>query len=524
MTARREIDPTTKQRQSDASAPNRSAWVSANAGSGKTHVLAQRVVRLLLSGADPARLLCLTFTKAAAAEMAIRVFAPAVGMGRPAAMPNSTPSLKISKAASRRRRCGARARRLFALALETPGGLKIQTVHAFCERLLHQFPFEAGVAGHFQVLEENAAAVLIADARRELLGKAAADLDSPLGEALQTVVLASSDRGYEDAIRELLEDRAAFDRWIADAGSFEAALAQLRSALGVEGAPSLAAVEARILGETPLSNEDLARLVAELRKTKGTNDGKAADRLEPFFHAPDDAGRLAAYRDFFCKSDGGVRKVSTLVTNKVRDAWPEIDERLTAECRRLESLIEMANAAETYSVSAAMLRLAEAVLSSYARAKSVRGLLDFDDLIARTLDLLQRSGAARWVHYKIDQGIDHILLDEAQDTSPGQWRVINALADEFFAGDSAHQGTRTLFAVGDEKQSIYSFQGAVPAWFSRVKREISAKAAAAGQPFSDIELTVSFRSTPDIVERRRQGVHASAGAYRAFGRTEGPGA
>ena len=495
---KRATDPITHQRQLTTSDPTRSVWVSANAGSGKTHVLTQRVIRLLLSGADPSRLLCLTFTKAAAAEMAVRVFSQ---LGEWVLLPEAklNRELKIldGEIPSDARR--ARARRLFALALETPGGLKIQTVHAFCERLLHQFPFEAGVAGHFHVLEETAAKVLIGDARRKVLGKAAADLGGPLGQALRRVVLTASDRSHEDAIAELIEDRSAFERWIGAAGSLDDALVDLRRALRLASAAAPEEVEAAIVGESSFSHEELARLVVELRKTRGSNDEKAADRLEPFFRGADDAGRTAAYRDFFSKADGGVRKPGSLVTNKVRNAWPEIDERLTAECRRLEDLIETANAAECYALSAAVLRLADAVRSTYQREKAVRGLLDFDDLIGKTLDLLSRSGAARWVHYKIDQGIDHILLDEAQDTSPGQWRVIRALADEFFVGESSHRGTRTLFAVGDEKQSIYSFQGAVPAWFSRVKREIAARAGGAGQAFSDVELTVSFRSTPDVV-------------------------
>ncbi len=505
---KRTADPITRRLQAEASDPKRSAWVSANAGSGKTHVLVQRVVRLLLDDADPARLLCLTFTKAAAAEMAIRVFSMLGDWVRmtDAELDQTLEALESGDPSSERR---ARARRLFTLALETPGGLKILTVHAFCERLLHQFPFEAGIAGHFQVLEENAADVLIGEARRTMLGMAAADLGGPLGKALRTVVLSTSDRSHEDAIAELIEDRAAFHRWIASTGSLDNALAELRRELGVEAAPSLEEVEAAILNDTPFERGELDRLV-ELLQGGSANDRKAKARLEPYLHALDDKGRLAAYRDFFCKSDGNVRQARTLVTNSVGNAWPGLDERLAVECQRLEKLIEAANAAELYKVTAAVLRLAETVLAAYEHQKAVHGLLDFDDLINKTLDLLSRSGAAGWVHYKIDQGIDHILLDEAQDTSPAQWRVIRTLAEEFFAGEGAPRGARTLFAVGDEKQSIYSFQGAIPAWFSRVKRDIAAQAGAAGQPFSDVDLKVSFRSTPDIVRAIDKIFHPAA--------------
>lgn len=490
-------DPATERKQADASDPKRSVWVSANAGSGKTYVLALRVVRLLLAGADPARILCLTFTKAAAAEMAKRVFGILSGWVRldDAALDEALTKLEGRPPTAKLR---AEARRLFARALETPGGLKIQTVHAFCERLLHQFPFEANVAGHFQVLEENAANIMVRDARRSVLAAAASDLTSPLGEALQTVVLAASDRSHEDAVAELVENRQMLERWIASAGSLEDALDELSHKLGVRNGAAPGAVEARILSEAALGPGDIVRLVQLLAQGLST-DNKAGDRLAPFLAAQDDTGRLAAYRAFFCKSDGGVRKAGSMVTNRTRGSWPELDEILTAECRRIEAVLEEASAAEAYIVSAAALRLASAVIVHYERQKTARGLLDFDDLIVKTLGLLARSDAARWVHYKIDQGLDHILLDEAQDTSPGQWQVIQALADDFFSGAGAHERDRTLFAVGDEKQSIYSFQGAVPAWFTRVKREIAASAGGAGQAFSDIELTVSFRSTPDIV-------------------------
>ena len=233
----REVDSVTRQAQADASAPDRSAWVSANAGSGKTHVLAQRVIRLLLSGSDPSRLLCLTFTKAAAAEMATRVYNR---LGAWVRLSHDALDVELERMEGKSPdpETRARARRLFALSLESPGGLKILTIHAFCERLLHQFPFEAGVAGHFQVLEESAASVLIADARRQVLGGAARDLSGPLGQALQRVVLAASDRSHEDAISEILEDRAGFERWISHWGSLEIALGDLRIALGVEKADS----------------------------------------------------------------------------------------------------------------------------------------------------------------------------------------------------------------------------------------------------------------------------------------------
>jgi ATP-dependent helicase/nuclease subunit A len=185
------------QDQLAASDPDVSAWVSANAGSGKTYVLAQRVIRLLLDGADPAKMLCLTFTKAAAANMAIQVFGT---LARWTALDDADLDEAMRRLEGRRpspqRR--QRARRLFAEALETPGGLKVQTVHAFCASLLHQFPFEADVAARFEVLEERAQAELIDRLRLEVLLEAAASGESPLGRALATAIVAAADTTFGD--------------------------------------------------------------------------------------------------------------------------------------------------------------------------------------------------------------------------------------------------------------------------------------------------------------------------------------
>ena len=232
MSAPREIPPAVTDRQIEASDPGHSAFVAANAGSGKTHVLAQRVIRLLLSGVDPARILCITFTKAAAANMANRVFdelrkwtrlddagldaaMQAAGVGRPSA-------------ALRRR-----ARQLFALALETPGGLKVQTIHAFCTQLLHLFPFEANVAARFEVLDEPTEAQLLEELSLGVMLQAAAEPDSPLGRALAAAVLAAADITFRELVRETIRRRDALMPWIEAAGGVPQAMTELSQALGI---------------------------------------------------------------------------------------------------------------------------------------------------------------------------------------------------------------------------------------------------------------------------------------------------
>src|SRR5215470_5604192 len=204
MNARVIPDPI-KHVQIEASDPAGSAWVAANAGSGKTHVLAQRVIRLMLNGADPAKILCLTFTKAAAATMANRIFdtlAAWVALDDDAL----DDAIEEIEGAAPERRRREHARRLFAQALDTPGGLKVQTIHAFCTRLLHQFPFEADVAARFTVLEERAENDLLARLRLAVLLDAAAAPESARDRLIA---------------------------WIAHAGSIENAMAELSLVLGI---------------------------------------------------------------------------------------------------------------------------------------------------------------------------------------------------------------------------------------------------------------------------------------------------
>jgi ATP-dependent helicase/nuclease subunit A len=513
------IDAATRKAQADASNPRASAWVSANAGSGKTFVLSQRVIRLLLAGTDPGRILCLTFTKAAAAEMAKRVFDR---LAEWTTLPDSKLAAAIAEIEGKRPDAAtlAKARRLFARALETPGGLKIQTIHAFCERLLHQFPFEANVAGHFEVLDQRDADALADAARRTVLARAAADGQGPLGRALETVLASASDLMHETAVKEFVAKRDRVRAWIVAAGSLDEALGELRTALGLGSGETVAGLRGAILAECALADE-LARLVA-LLLSGGKTDLAAAERLSPALEGDDDDVRIDAYLDFWTKkTDGELRVAASLVTNKVKKAWPRLDEMLEAERERLAALLDRIAAAECYESTAAMLRLADAAIGEYDRLKTARGALDFEDLVVKTATLLSRLDASRWVHYKLDRGLDHILVDEAQDTSPRQWQVVETLAAEFFAGEGASATVRTLFAVGDEKQSIFSFQGAVPAWFTRMRQALGERARRAGFGWSEPELHLSFRSVPavlaavDTVFSRESAYRGLAGAPAA---------
>ncbi|WGD29556.1 double-strand break repair helicase AddA [Ancylobacter sp. WKF20] len=468
--------------QSRASDPAISAWVSANAGSGKTHVLARRVIRLLMRGVPPGRILCLTYTKAAAANMANRVLDE---LRRWVTLDDAALDAAIIAAdggrvdAARR----ARARRLFAQALETPGGLKIQTIHAFCGALLHAFPFEAGVPAGFGELDEPSRQELLARLRSEVVLEAAGAPASALGEALGLLVDQVSDAGITEIIEAV----------VADPQALEASDEELADAVGLAGPIDPRDVERLIVNEALLPR-GAWRGLGEALIEEGGNCARRGRALLAADAAPADAA-ADAYASVFLKDDGEAYGESQFGAAKVRARYPA----LLAERDRVAPLAKLLAAARAYQRSRAVLTLGRESVRRYERAKAARGVLDFADLVNNARRLLA-SGASAWVHYKLDQGIDHVLLDEAQDTSPEQWEVIRPLVAEFFAGEGARPDPlgigRSLFVVGDEKQSIFSFQGADPRRFDTVRRDFE---RAGGSGFAHIPLKHSFRSAPGIL-------------------------
>src|SRR5436309_7647727 len=230
---RANIPDAVRATQARASDPSSSAFVSANAGSGKTHVLVQRVIRLLLDGVAPERILCITFTKAAAANMAERVFST---LGHWVTLDDAALDAAIVEAGIARpdARLRMSARKLFACALETPGGLKVRTIHALCTRLLQQFPFEANVPARFTVLDERDQNEMMERANLAVLLDASRDPDSATGRALQIAMASAADVTFKDVVREACLSRDYFMAWTNAAGGTEAAASQICAALGID--------------------------------------------------------------------------------------------------------------------------------------------------------------------------------------------------------------------------------------------------------------------------------------------------
>src|SRR2546426_1506281 len=481
-----------RRTQVEASDPAVSAWVTANAGSGKTHVLAQRVIRLLLEGVDPAKILCITFTKAAAANMANRVFDE---LRRWTALDDVKLDAAIKQISNLQPDAARRtlARRLFAMALETPGGLKVQTIHAFCTRLLHHFRFEANVAARFNVLEEAAQAQLLGEISLGVLLDAALAPEGALGRALAVAIAAAADQTFKDVVGEAIRKRDLVRAWIDHGGSVEAAIAGLCGTLGIAGDDTIEQVEKEIV-EGPVLPASEWVAAAQICKTSSARDQEQSARFSAALAATGTERAEAYLRIFF---DSKFEPRASLVTKALANAHPELAQRLVREQARLIPLRERRKALACRYRTAALITIADAVISRYQTTKDRRGLLDYDDLIDKTLALLGEERAA-WVHYKLDQGIDHVLIDEAQDTSPKQWEIIRRLVGEFFAGAGARTVGRTIFAVGDEKQSIFSFQGAAPHAFAEMRQEFNRAHKASGMAFVGLQFKHSFRSGANV--------------------------
>ena len=494
MSRRLAIPDLLRERQFRASNPRISAWVSANAGSGKTHVLAQRVLRLLLDRTPPAQILCVAYTKAAAANMAERVFGE---LARWTSLDDDALAEAIVD-------CGAPkpepqdlayARQLFARTIETPGGLKIQTLHGFAERLLKLFPFEANVPAHFKVIDEREAGLMLIEARDAALAELGAAPES--AAALDLVAREAGAHQFDDLLKEALSRTEAFGAHD-DARDYAAVLG---GALGLAPSVTTAGVEAEMLGG------DVWRKRRETwaRQLGGgsSNDRECAEKLRIANAEGESEARIQALLDaFFVKKNdkaGEGEPRTDLTTKALRKAFPALEDELRREQDRLVALRERRRATLTLERSAALFTVAKAVLTTFARMKAERGALDFNDQIMRALTLMTRSSAA-WVLHKLDYGLDHLLLDEAQDASAPQWGILAALSAEFFAGSGARAANRTVFAVGDEKQSIFAFQGAAPEMFAEMKRAFDRRHLDAGRQFAEAPLTYSFRSSQTILD------------------------
>ena len=466
-----------------AADPRASVFLTANAGAGKTSTLIDRVARLLLAGSPPQTILCVTYTKAAAAEMQRRLFGR---LGDWAVMRDEALIKSLSDIDEAGRDL-PRARRLFARALETPGGLQIQTIHAFCEKLLRRFPLEAGISPGFKVLEDQAAAEVSARARQDVARLALGYPDRDVAKAYAHFSVELDFAAFERMFGDFEKHRAAIATYLAAVGPRRIE-ADVWSRCGFSRPTNLETIRAQALARTVQAR--WRRAAAGLSATGMTSDRALGERLLSVA----DSGSFDALRDAFLTKANTPRKgLGTARLDPVTKSW------LDGEQARIVKTCEDLNGAVMATDTLQALNLATSYCELYEGAKSRRGALDFGDLIARAGELLTTRADAAWVLYKLDGGIEHVLLDEAQDTAPEQWDMLRALTGEFFTGLGAKGGGRTVFAVADKKQSIFSFQGADPERFGEELKVFRAMIEGAGEGFTTALLRESRRSRPEVL-------------------------
>lgn len=473
------------RQQLAASDPKVSAFVAASAGSGKTKLLTDRLLRLMLTGTAPDKILCLTYTKAAAAEMRIRlnrrlgewVAMPSAGLRRALEMLGVTPDAKSLD----------RARQLFAIVLDLPGGMRIETIHAFCQSLLRRFPLEARLSPYFAVADDESAGQRLRGAREATLA------NENLRAAIEVLAAELDETRFAEKSQEFVRDATAALLKLEGAQRAE----RLREALQIEQDDEEALVKTLVSPPRESILRDYMRQVAEQGNDKGKNWAFAA--LD-WLALP--LNERIVHKDvwyFACLTkDRTPLKLHQFCGKKLKSIEETLKEEIVKEAERLNKIDEALNRLRLFKLNLALLE----VLTPLARAdqdtKALAAELSYNDLIRQTSGLLIDPGAA-WVLYKLDGGIEHLLLDEVQDTAPAQWDIANAIAAEFFAGLGARETTRSIFAVGDPKQSIFSFQGADLRSFEAYRDKFRAAAQDAGQRWLDGALSVSFRSTEPVL-------------------------
>jgi ATP-dependent helicase/nuclease subunit A len=476
-----------------AADPEVSAFVKANAGSGKTSTLVDRVARLLLRRVDPQAILCVTYTKAAAAEMQQRLFDKLGAWAVMADGPLHDELVGLGEDPDALSGGVSDARVLFAKALETPGGLKIQTLHAFCEALLRRFPLEAGVAPGFRVLDDVQAAQVSTQARDRLAEIALSRPDHEVALAYAHFAVELDLASFEALLKTFEIERRAIETYVEGQDGPDGAAADVWAACGFDAPTTVEAVEAAAVAGCDWAA--WRRAIPVLLASSAKTDLALGERMAALAEVK--GGAFETVWGLFSTQAGEpLKSVGTKAIASATKAW------LEGEQARLYEAALAIRPARVATDTVHALNLAHAYAALYEGEKTERSALDFPDLIARAQGLLTRADATAWVLFKLDGGIDHVLLDEAQDTAPEQWAILEALTGEFFSGAGLPKDRtldRTVFAVGDEKQSIYSFQGARPEQFLTQSHAYGARAHDAGRDFIGPELKESWRSTPEVL-------------------------
>jgi ATP-dependent helicase/nuclease subunit A len=503
------LDATLLQRR--AANPLNSVWVAASAGTGKTKVLTDRVLRLLLPQGDQPgtaahKILCLTFTKAGAGEMALRL---SKKLAKWAILSAEKLHEELEELLGRTPMDAEMhaAQALFTRVIDTPGGLKIMTIHSFCQSVLGRFPLEAGLSPNFHVLEETLASDYLEQARLKTLQRAKFEKTSPLAKALDHIAATVNEDQFFALLKNVISERGQLEEILHRHHGVEGLYTFLCTHYNITPTETPEDLKSQAFQNIAFNHDGLLYAAERMNAIGTATEKKYAAKIRGWINtpAPERSKNYNEYRTVFFDSKN--RQRDKFTNKDVTAAHPDIPAILASEADRLNRLEDSINAARIALFTRDLLLLCKAMLDEYQMLKLRAGGLDYDDLILRTHALLRDDRrdfnpqqSARWVQYKLDQGLDHILIDEAQDTNPEQWKIIQALCEDFFAGQSASDVERTVFTVGDEKQSIYSFQRASPQAFKAMQDHFAQKVKAAGKIWDPVPMQISFRSAQSVLE------------------------
>ena len=496
------------EQQRDAANPRHSVWVEASAGTGKTKVLSDRVLRLLLNGVNPIRLLCLTYTKAAAAEMRSRISERLSewAVESEAKLDEHLEKLLGDefKSAEDKKRYRGKARTLFAKLLDAPGGIKVQTIHSFCTDVLKRFPLEAGISPYFSVLEENEIALALNQIKNEVIQSENFADDMQMQNTIAYLMNNVSEYTFADMIENIVKARKQMVRIMEEKGGLQSFLTALSAKLGTKDEKTDEVLLADFMDSLRSKESEIRADIKAYTIGGGARDKDKAENLAVVLAHNFDVADYEKYRSSFLNGNNKIYGTGYGPSVNAQAADAALLNRFTAEGERLEQFEQKRQKCKLYQSTKAAFMLAREINRRYEEYKQARSCMDFDDLIRHTQNLLQKSDARQWVLYKLDGGIDHILVDEAQDTSPAQWDIIEKLSDDFFSGNGQKEINRTIFVVGDRKQSIFSFQGADPTKFDEMSALFEQKVKAANQEFKPVSLDISFRSAPAVLDAVNQ--------------------
>ncbi len=476
--------------QQIASNPRNSAWVFASAGAGKTKVLTDRVLRLLLDGVLPSKILCLTFTKTAATEMQERINARLAELvllddqklsENIALLTGGVATEKLLK----------KARILFAQIVDAGSQIKVQTIHAFCQNLIKIFPFEVGVKPNFEVMDDNLEAIFLQKAKKEIL------LQSLENQGLQEIVKQISGKLSEDNFLELIakilaqKERLVFLK--NEFGNTQNIIAEIFKIFAVESDENEAEIFAKYRSE--ISCEKILQMSYDLAGSDSKTNQKNAKLLKI---CGDDFSlkNFPTYKEIFFTKGNEPRKVGSIFTK----GFEHYTDFVLQQQGLIEDFLDHINSCKTANGTALLLNFIDQILEKYQELKNKNSLLDYNDLIIKTEQMLHNQDFSAWIKMRMDGFFDHILIDESQDTNHRQWNIVKVLTEDFFSGEAAQKQNRTIFIIGDDKQSIYSFQGSEPNISHEIFSYYQQKLAGSSFKLHKIDLSNSFRSLPNILQ------------------------